>query len=37
MTPEATTAFDRYVEQAEQGMNSDLVRDPKRRVGEARE
>ena len=36
LTPEATAAFDRYVEQAEERMNSDTVRDPKLRGGEAR-
>lgn len=36
LTPEATTAFDRYVEQAEERMNSDAIRDPKLRGGEAR-
>jgi hypothetical protein len=36
LTPEATAAFDRYVEQAEARMNSEPVRDPKLRGGEAR-
>jgi hypothetical protein len=42
LTPEATAAFDRYVEQAERRMISDTitisdpVRDPKLRGGEAR-
>jgi hypothetical protein len=36
LTPEATVAFDRYVEQAEARMSSDPVRDPKLRGGEAR-
>ncbi len=35
LTPEATAAFDRYVEQAEARMNSDPVRDLKLRGGEA--
>jgi len=36
LTPEATAAFDRYVERAEKTMHSDLVRDPKLRGGEPR-
>ena len=36
LTPEATAAFDRYVEQAEGRMNSDPLRDPNLRGGEAR-
>jgi hypothetical protein len=36
LTPEATAAFDRYVEQAEARMNSDPLRDPSLRGGEAR-
>jgi hypothetical protein len=36
LTPQATAAFDRYVEQAESRMSSDAVRDPKLRGGEAR-
>src|ERR1700722_2898986 len=36
LTPQATAAFDRYVEQAESRMGSDAVRDPKLRGGEAR-
>jgi hypothetical protein len=36
LTPQATAAFDRYVEQAESRMNSDAVRDPKLRAGETR-
>jgi hypothetical protein len=36
LTPKATAAFDRYVEQAELRMNSDPIRDPKLRGGEAR-
>ncbi len=36
LTPEATTAFDRYVEQAEERMKSDPVRNPNLRGGEAR-
>jgi hypothetical protein len=36
LTPEATAAFDRYVEQEEGRMISDSVRDPKLRGGEAR-
>ncbi|MGB6945496.1 MAG: hypothetical protein WBE37_24070 [Bryobacteraceae bacterium] len=36
LTPEATAAFDRYVEQAEARMPSDPVRDPNLRGGEAR-
>jgi hypothetical protein len=36
LTPEATAAFDGYVEQAESRMNSDPVRDPNLRGGEAR-
>ncbi len=35
LTPEATSAFDRYVEQAERRMSSDPVSDPKLRGGEA--
>ncbi|HTB17616.1 MAG TPA: hypothetical protein VK708_05840 [Bryobacteraceae bacterium] len=35
LTPEATTAFDRYVGQAEERMNSEPVRDPKLQGGEA--
>jgi hypothetical protein len=36
LTPEATAAFDRYVEQAEARMNSDPVRDPKLVGGQTR-
>jgi hypothetical protein len=36
LTPEATAAFDRYLQQAEARMNSDPVRDPKLLGGEAR-
>ena len=36
LTPQATAAFDRYVEQAETRLRSDTVRDPKLRGGEAR-
>jgi hypothetical protein len=36
LTPEATAAFDRYIEQEEGRMNSDPVRDPRLRGGEAR-
>jgi hypothetical protein len=36
LTPEATAAFDRYVEQEEARMSSDPVRDPKLRGGEER-
>src|SRR3984957_17196799 len=36
LTPQATAAFDRYVEQAESRMSSDAVRDPKLRGGETR-
>jgi hypothetical protein len=36
LTPEATTAFDRYLEQAEARINSDPVRDPSLRDGEPR-
>jgi hypothetical protein len=36
LTPEATAAFDRYVEQEEGRMISDTVRDPKLRGGEPR-
>jgi hypothetical protein len=36
LTPEATAAFDRYIEQAEGRMNSDPVRDPKLRGADAR-
>jgi hypothetical protein len=36
LTPEATAAFDHYVEQAEARMSSDPVRDPDLRNGEPR-
>jgi hypothetical protein len=36
LTPEATAAFDGYLEQAEARMNSEPVRDPNPRGGEAR-
>jgi hypothetical protein len=36
LTPQATAAFDRYVEQAEASMSSDAVRDPTLRGGETR-
>jgi hypothetical protein len=36
LTPEATAAFDRYVEQAEARMNSDPVRDPQLAGGQTR-
>ena len=36
LTPEATAAFDGYIEQAELRMNSDPVRDPNLRGGGAR-
>ncbi len=36
LTPQATAAFDRYVEQAESRMSSAPVRDPTLRGGEAR-
>jgi hypothetical protein len=36
LTPEATSAFDRYLEQAEGSMNSAPIRDPKLRGGEPR-
>jgi hypothetical protein len=36
LTPEAATAFDGYVEQAEAKMNAQPVRDPKLRGGEVR-
>ena len=36
LTPEATVAFDRYVEEAESRMASDPVADPNLRGGEAR-
>jgi hypothetical protein len=36
LTPEATAAFDRYVEQAEATMHSGTVRDPALQGGEAR-
>lgn len=35
LTPEAASAFDRYVEQAEQRMSLEPTRDPKLRGGEA--
>ena len=36
LTPQATAAFDRYVEQAEANMGSEPVRDPSLRGGEER-